>query len=183
VAALRERGWTPSLILRLLGEPDELRRNPYYRKAAPMRLYAADRVEAIEQTPVFLEARQQAARWIEGAKKAAETRRATLMRQIAEMTVSVEALPLPVVRRHALSVFNNRTEQDPASETSGVFLERVTVNYIRHRLTTYDRHLEAEAGRVSIREAGYAIRKRVYVEIAAVYPALAAECQRQLRAR
>jgi hypothetical protein len=46
VPDLRERGWTLTLIVRLLGEPDDLRRNPYYKKAPPMRLYAADRVEA-----------------------------------------------------------------------------------------------------------------------------------------
>ncbi|WP_120010490.1 hypothetical protein [Teichococcus vastitatis] len=176
VPALRERGWTPSLLLRLLGEPDDLRGNPYYKNSAPMRLYAADRVEAAEQTPAFLAARKQAARRADYAKKGVETKRAALMRQAAEMTVDVEALPLPVVRRRALTALGSRTEEGPSG--SG-FLDRITVDYIHHALTTYDRQLEEVARRVGAQEAVRTIRRMVYAAIAAAYPRLAAECDRQ----
>jgi hypothetical protein len=78
VPTLRERGWTLTLIVRLLGEPDDLRRNPYYNKAPPMRLYAADRVEAAEQMAAFLEAGKRATRQSSSAKKGVETKRAAL---------------------------------------------------------------------------------------------------------
>ena len=55
MAQLRERGWTPAMVRDLLGEPDELRRNPVYRSAAPMRLWAAGRMTVAEVTPRLAE--------------------------------------------------------------------------------------------------------------------------------
>lgn len=46
---LRTRGWRPSAIAALLGEPDWLGGNPYYKSAAPTKLWRADRVQAAEQ--------------------------------------------------------------------------------------------------------------------------------------
>src|SRR4051812_766800 len=45
--ALKARGWSPAMIRRLVGEPDRLAPNPRARSAAPARLYAVERVEAI----------------------------------------------------------------------------------------------------------------------------------------
>src|SRR5690606_41625268 len=49
---LRERdaAWTEAAIRRFLGEPDQLKKNPVYRTAAPMRLYLQERVEEAEAT-------------------------------------------------------------------------------------------------------------------------------------
>jgi hypothetical protein len=52
---LERGGWNRRLIDRLLGAPDRLAPNPRYRRAAPMRLYALDRVEAAEKAGAFLE--------------------------------------------------------------------------------------------------------------------------------
>lgn len=43
---LKERGWTE--VRDLLGAPDRRAPNPHYRSAAPMRLWAPDRITAIE---------------------------------------------------------------------------------------------------------------------------------------
>jgi len=73
---------------------------------------------------------------------------------------------------------------EPASERSDpAFLKRITVNYIRHHLTTYDRHLESVAGKVGVREAVAVIRDRVYGAVADTYPQYRAECNRQLARR
>jgi hypothetical protein len=102
------------------------------------------------------------------------------MQQVAKLTVSVEALPLSIVRRRALNAFNSRTEDESAYDTSGSgFLDRITVNYVRHELTAYDRQLEDVVGRVGVQEAVRTIRRMVYATIAATYPRLAAECERQ----
>ena len=45
------------MINTFLGEPDTLKRNPHYAKAAPMRLYALARVEAAEQSADFVSVR------------------------------------------------------------------------------------------------------------------------------
>jgi hypothetical protein len=62
-------------------------------------------------------------------------------------------------------------------------LERITVNYIRRNLTEYETHLKEVAGQAGISEAGRVVRRRVYDEIAAQYPAYAEECKWQMRDR
>lgn len=45
---LRRRGWTQHLVRRFAGLPDDLQINPHYPGGAPMKLYRAVRVAAIE---------------------------------------------------------------------------------------------------------------------------------------
>ncbi|WAP50852.1 hypothetical protein OL239_12755 [Arthrobacter sp. ATA002] len=54
----KERGWTDTQIKTFLPEPDQTARNPFSRKAAPMKLYALERVEAIEVTAEYQRARR-----------------------------------------------------------------------------------------------------------------------------
>jgi hypothetical protein len=182
---LRERGWTPALIRDFLGAPDTLKRNPYYAKAAPMRLYAVSRIEAAEQLPAFLVAQERASRRAEAANTAAGTRRAILFQRVAAMEIRVEELSLERVQRRAIAAFNARNEMaEPATEASAAaFLDRIMVNYVRHHLTAYDAHLEELAGRTGVRAAVRTIRRRIYATIAHTYPALAAECGRQMEDR
>ena len=70
-----------------------------------------------------------------------------------------------------------------AEDAPAEFLERITVNFIRHNLTAYDRALEEVAGRVGIASAVQAIRAKIYSAIGESYPALADECSRQLMRR
>jgi hypothetical protein len=55
VQGILERAWTRTMIDALLGEPDEEWENPYYRSAAPCRMYLRTRLEATEATPDFTE--------------------------------------------------------------------------------------------------------------------------------
>lgn len=48
-----ERGWTDALVRKFLGQPDELKTNPYYKKAPKMKLYSLARIEKAEQTQEF----------------------------------------------------------------------------------------------------------------------------------
>ena len=51
VPRLKDRGWTTALIRDFLGEPDWLVKKPHYSTAAPIRLYALERVEKAENNP------------------------------------------------------------------------------------------------------------------------------------
>ncbi|MFJ8145215.1 hypothetical protein ACIQ6R_09085 [Streptomyces sp. NPDC096048] len=82
-AGLRARGWTAGMVRRLLGEPDLLRAHPYVRSAPPTRLYAVERVEAVERGAAFRAASAAAARR-STAVRAAARRRARELR--ARMT-------------------------------------------------------------------------------------------------
>ena len=74
-------------------------------------------------------------------------------------------------------------ETERRKDAPAEFLERITVNFIRHNLTAYDRALEEVAGRVGIASAVQAIRARIYSAIGESCPALADECSRQLMRR
>lgn len=185
VAGLKARGWTQSLI-DLLGEPDLLKRNPHYAKAAPMRLYDPTRVAQIEASEQFSAAKAGSARRRAGAQAAVETKRATLMRQVREMQVAVDVRSLAWIRHQAIEAYNDRNWDalESASKYSSTeFLERIMVNFIRHNLTAYDTALEEVAGRVGKASAVQAIRTKIYDAIAAAYPTLADECGRQLARR
>jgi hypothetical protein len=190
---LKQRGWTQSLIANFLGEPDALRPNPRYRSAAPMRLYALARVEAIETEPAFDAARARAGLRSQRAKATAARKAEELTAQARSMAITVDRLPPDQLRRRAIMAYNRWHEplslergydHEPASESSDPsFLVRITVNFVRHSLTAYDHSLAAAAGKIGVHAAVAIIRERVYQAIAAAYPDLADECQRQLSDR
>lgn len=182
-----ERGWTPIIATRLLGEPDAIGPNPHYRNAAPMRLYALSRVEAAEASSAFAAARAGSAARSAGARKAAPVKREALLREVSAMQVTVKLMPADRVQRLAIADYNSTAFErgkDPVSaDAPRSFLERITVNYIRHQLTRYDGALEETDGRVGVREAACMIRRKVFDAIAANYPALADECRWQMEQR
>ncbi len=65
------------------------------------------------------------------------------------------------MRRAAIEAYNEwHWDGDGAAEDAPAeFLERITVNFIRHNLTAYDRALEEVAGRVGIASAVQAMSK------------------------
>lgn len=193
MSQLRERGWTQGLIAEFLGEPDALKPNPRYRSAAPMRLYALARVEAIEAEPAFGEARARASLRSQRAKATAARKSEELTAQARSMPITVDRLPPDQLLGRAIQAYNRWHEalsfergydHEPASAASDPgFLARITVNFVRHSLTAYDHSLAAAAGKIGVHAAVAIIRQRVYQAIAAAYPDLADECQRQLSDR
>lgn len=171
------------MITSLLGEPDALKKNPHYAKAAPMRCYAEVRVVAVELSPEFEESKAKASVRSNGAKKAAETKRDALLRQVKEMRVSVKSMPAKQVRDLAIRSYNDWNADDVSPDAASAFLERISVNYIRHNLTIYDKALEEISGRVGITDAIKEIRRKIYEAISTRYPELALECARQMERR
>ena len=188
------RGWSERLIRELLGEPDELKRNPMSssRRAgvgsayAPMKLYTAERVHAAEQDARYIayQARRQ---------KQSTASKATADRKAAELESWASSVPIVVQRLSLNTVHKRSLESREAWEASrGRFgfdgasvddttRERWAVNFVRHELTTYDDSLLQAYGKVGVDSAAAIIRDRVLSEIARVYPELAAECERQRR--
>lgn len=192
---VKARGWTDALIRRFLGEPDATRENPRYKSAAPVRLYLRDRVEATEATAEFRAAVATGSNRRAGARKAIETKMERLRAELAAVRIEVPALDRGVLFRRACAHYNRRREDraiergeelegSMATEDSDpAFLERIAVNYLRHRLTSYDARLEEIAGKVGARDGRGEIARRVFLAIEEAYPWLALECRRQLDAR
>jgi hypothetical protein len=172
----------------LLGEPDLVRANPHYRSAAPMRLYAIERVEQVEASDAYLQAVAHNATRREGARQAVQTKRQTLLEAVEALQIRVPVVEQAAVVERACQHYNWRQAarewedwEEPATpDSSPMFLDRITVNYLRHVLTTYERELEQVWGKVGVREAYHQINAKVYAAIAHAYPCLAEECQRQL---
>lgn len=185
-ASLLKRGWTDTLIAQYLIKHDLQKPNPRYRSAPPMKLYLLARVERIEATPEFQEAREKASRRKQSSQKAVSTKRSRTLRYVEEQVdIKVPHLSNQELIRRACDNYNDRKLdydyiEDFASESSDpLFLQRIMVNYLRHKMTEYEQHLDEVKGRVGIQEAYLGIRKKVLDAIAGVYPWLAEECERQ----
>jgi len=182
-ALLQRPGWTATLVSRLLGEPD--RRKKVFGYTTPLALYSIARIEQAEAGAEFAQAQAGVAKRKEAAAKAVETKIAKLMVAIEAMPISVERLSLDRVKKQAIDSYNmrNRGESFASKDDDPAFLDRITVNFIRHELTQYDSALWAIVGKTGISRAVAEIRRRVYSAIAQAYPYLKAECERQIAAR
>lgn len=196
---VKERGWTLGLIKKLLGTSDATSPNPFYKKAAPVQLYAVSRVEAVEATAEFQQALAKVAVRSQAAKRAAEVRqeaRREAMAPIIErqdavgtaigqsFDIIVEQLPPEKLRSLALAGLSADKQSDQGQ------IDRAIVNYIRHQLTRYDAllyYLSREAEELKGTAVGAiafrTVRRRIFEEIAKVYPEYAEECKRQMEAR
>lgn len=187
---LSERGWTDSLIKQFLGEPDGRRAHGRYHSTM-IRLYDLRRVEAAEQTAAFADARAKAERRRAAGKKGAETRHKIeaerperLMDEARSISTEVKLVPPDVVRLKAVQHYEVHVGREPVTpDAAQSFLDRITVNYIRHVLTDYDDHLtHLELWGGDWRHAA-CIRERIFEAIAEAYPRLAEECHRQMAER
>lgn len=159
---LLKRGWTRPLVVRLLGEPDI--RGRYQEK-----LWSWERVKEIEEKAKALPA----------VKNEVERRR--LINVVDSVKIRVNVIPLERARKNAMRSYNSRQKGNfiPATEVSDKdFLDRITVNYLRHNETKYD-----EISRLlklsSEKEAYSLLRVKTLRKIAEKYPELKKECRRQ----
>lgn len=187
---LKRAGWTEGLIKKLLGAPDAQQPNPH-NSLMKMRLYRTERVEAVIATAEFAELKALSEQRSQRAKALAEARAAKLAEQAKLLTVAVRVVhDGSLLTASAIRAYNARNinTYDSAGEfamptSPPEFLERITVNYIRHELTDYDRELSQQAHKAGAEAARRIIRHKVYAAIADAYPRFAAECQRQIERR
>jgi hypothetical protein len=182
-ALLERAGWTATLVSRLLGEPDQ--RKKVHGITNPLSLYAVTRIEQAEATADFAQSQEGIAKRKIAAAKAVSTKTANLMAAIEAMPVEVKQLRFVDVKRLAIDSYNMRSRGDSFATNvdDPAFLDRITVNFIRHELSKYDTALWEVAGKTGVAHAVVKIRRRVYSAIAQAYPALSAECERQIEAR
>ncbi len=182
-ALLERAGWTATLVSRLLGEPDQ--RKKVFGRTNPLALYALARIEQAEATADFAQAQAGIAKRKIAAAKAVATKTANLMAAIDAMPITVERLGLTNIKRQAIDSYNRRSRGDSLATNSDdpAFLDRITLNFIRHELTEYDLALLEVARKTGVALAVTRIRRRVYSAIAQAYPSLSDECERQVEER
>lgn len=178
-------GWTDTLIRNFLGEPDELKTNPFYRCASPMRLYFLSRVESIEATCEWQEAAQKAIKRQRIAKTIVVRKKKELVDELKPLRIKVPKMSRSKLVECACDSYNsfreNRVDYDSCASPNSDknFLDRLCVNYLRHNLSSYETELGNIFGRVG-KAIGYKmINKKIYWAISRAYPELAKECRDQ----
>lgn len=195
--SLKQRGWTDAGIKRFLGDPDATRPNPKYRQAAPTLLYRLARVEAAEGTPEYLAWKAKSEQRQDAAYSAVASRRAKLLAVVEQWKPEIPVLPADTLRHRAVENYNQHQQERALNSHRGReqfwsratpdsdegFLARITVNYIRHVLTKYDRLLSDLRGKVGVEDAKELVREQVYDAIREAYPDLFDECWNQQQRR
>ena len=183
-AILSRFGWTKTLILKILGEPDLKKKIRGYDNFAC--LYAEERVILAEKSDQFSSAQASIAKRKIAAKKAVQTKIAKILADVEAMEVSVEIVDIKDLRVMAINSYNEfncfrDSYADMDSDKS--FLNRITVNFIRHEMTCYDGAIEEAAGRVGVSAAILKIQEKIYSKIAEAYPFYGKECKRQYNSK
>ena len=182
-----ERGWTEGLMNKFLKDIDpELRINPFYKSAPPMKMYEEGLIQEIEETPEFQEALVKSERRKKSAQKAIETKKKTTFEQTqkAIQDIHVKLLDADKLRSNTFyHIRQHNYERDDydsnPEEASEETIQRWMVNYIRHCLTQYDKALDANFGKVGSSKAYLKLKLAVLDKIAEAYPYLKGECNRQ----
>lgn len=181
-----ERGWTKKMVDTLLAEPDLFKRNPAYKSAPPMRLYLLSRVEQAEKQPEFVALKSSADKRRKALQPSIDQRRWDTLRRVRNLPIWIKKVSLEHCQREALQFYyayhgrDDRIDVNVVKRESPEFLDRITVNHIRHCRTRYDDMLVQQAGNIGVREAQEIVRAKVYKAIMDTFPELADECLRQL---
>lgn len=180
-ADLRRRGWSKAMIEERLGAPDrEIALNS--RATRTLHLYWAPRVEEAEASGDFSRRREDAQRRSVTAAAAADKRREETFALVASLRiVLLTNRSISEVVKDAQRHYETRAERGEYKTAGGSpeFLNRITVNYLRHGCSHYEELLHKLHGEVGVRDAKIRLKLRVLDRIAQEYPTLANECERQ----
>ena len=183
---LKARGWTDALIRDLLGAADQTRINPNHRSGPLMRLYEVGRIGKVEGSAAWAARAEATRRRKEGAARAVETKRAKLVGRLRPIEITLPLMDVAELTLLACDHYNQQKYDrgefdgwDATPASAPAFLERISVNYLRHAMSDYDAELAGIFGSVGVRAGYREISRKVCKAIGAAYPALAAECQRQ----
>jgi hypothetical protein len=180
-AGLKKRGWTDRAIDIYLSQSDKVVTNSRYAKASPMYLYLRSRVEDAEKSAEYQRYLDHHSPKKMGAQKGILTKKERLIKEVQSWTIVLKPERAHTITQSALMEYNRYHPDEPATHNHSIsFLNRITVNYLRHRLTNYDEKLNVLFGKVGKDEAYQVLNQMIYKKISEQYPELATECKRQL---
>jgi hypothetical protein len=154
--------------------------NPYY-KSGPMcpfwlgkdlqrlKKRAMYRRMVAKRTPVEIANRKAA------AKKGFETKARKLENYIDSLEINLPYLTEEELYQEACDNFNSNSrnlQRATPENSSGEFLSRISVNYLRHCCTRYEDELERLSGKAGKDYAYLKLRERVHSAIESQYPSL-----------
>ncbi len=152
--------------------------NPHYKCAGECPLWAGADVRKLKLK--IRKSSEQLARRRASAAKAVATKTAQIQAYVESVKIEVPTFEFDHLIDAACENYNERSFEFTASPSSDdAFLHRITVNYLRHCCTGYERELRRLAGRVGVSDAYVTLKCRILDEIANTYPELSFECSNQ----
>lgn len=149
---VKQMGFSDKLISLLLPEP-ELVDNPYYKSAAPMKLWNKKDVEEAMKRDEYINYQEKRKKRKTAAEKAVQTKKTNLLSAIQEESdkIMIKIIPFDTLKSKAIQAKQEWYNQhyDPLSDefrksaynADEDTINRWSVNYLRHRMTSYDEQL------------------------------------------
>jgi hypothetical protein len=180
---LRRRVWTEKLIRDFAGLPDDMAVNPHHPGGPMIRLWRSERIEEIETSELFREARGAAQRRMESAQKGLQTKAKNAAASVSGTIPPPVLPPAPRAELIAAAVqwFNQvhtwRTGSGKwlSGKEADSVLFPVVVEFIRDGLNDYRKR--ARPIGLPIAQALAAVDQTILDAIAERYPWLSVECR------
>lgn len=175
---LRSRGWTDYMIKKFMPEHDEVYYKSYYRRSSKIRLYECDRVLLIEGSDEFKEALALGSKRSKVYSSVSTRKRMEMIEWVMSLRISVPEIEKDVLIKRACDEYNEWRKSheygdgfDLATPYSDrKFLGRICTNYLRHKCTSYEKHLSKMFGKVGLREGHGILQARINDAIHEKYP-------------
>lgn len=162
--------WSQKLIDDYFPICSEERVNPQYSSGAPMQLYDIAEVRYIESKADFKADYQKVLKRKIAARERAERKREELIMYANGVQIKVPTYDKDKLIQNACNHYNRWNDwkeggycdgwrATPSSDKS--FLKRITINYLRHQCTCYDKELEKFFRKVGKQEAHDVLQKRI----------------------
>lgn len=183
---LKKMGWSVRLIETLLPKPT-LKKNPMYACAAPMKIWNITDVETAMQTPEFQKYLSKRKDRQKASRKSAETKRKNALKDFESIknSIEIEVIDKEKLRKNTLCAKQDwycaigNYDSDPWIADIDT-QNRWMVNYIRHKITSYEYDLYLIRGKVGKQDLYTKLKKCILEKIAEAYPYLEDECHSQI---
>ena len=175
---IKQMGFTDSIIKTLNIIPTEIKPNPHNKKNF-MKLYSEEYIDTMLKSSEFVNLVGKNINRRLGALKSTNTKTEKLLSEIDRIKISVRVVES--VEKLAIESYNSHNGYNEYFDYTKEFLDRITVNYIRHELTNYEEDLDLIFGKVGKIKAYELLNTFVYDKIKKAYPEYSEECDRQLK--
>ena len=181
--AILARGWAKSGIKRFLGSPHRVQncRSKTFGDYV-VNWYLESAVLSSENKAEFKAFQEKKEARAVSSQKAVATKIEKAIETAKSIKIGLERHDLGWLKKQACESYNDYHSDycpDASTKSDHKFLDRITVNFIRHELSNYEDALWAQFGKTGGSEAVRLIRHRVYMAIATTYPSLKQECEDQ----
>lgn len=171
---VKKLGFSTKLIELLLPEPKVVD-NPFYKHAAPMKLWNEKDVKDAMEKDEFIQYQEKRKK----RQVAAEERRKQKNDLYDAVQQSLDRIVVEVI---SFDKLKNRVlwYNHVYDEVDEITLRRWMVNYVKYKMTYYDSELIEIAEKAKNYEAYILLHRTILLKIAEAYPKLKEECIRQI---